>query len=80
MSVIDPRGMTVTDWTDRMALQIGNSGVLVERLDDPKEWRDWAAELLDSPTLEGQNAPNPYQFESWVEWAMRFNQAVELPG
>ncbi len=77
---IDPLGMTVIEWTDRMALPVSGTGTTIERLDDPNEWQDWAAELLDTPNLEGQNAPNPYQFDDWREWAMRFNQVVDLPG
>ena len=71
--------MTVIEWTDRMAL-LYDSMALVERLDDAEQWQDWATNLLDTPSLEGQNTPNPYDFEDWVEWASRFNQAVELPG
>lgn len=76
---IDPRGMTVIEWTDRMALPL-DSMVIPERLDDPKQWREWATNILDTPNFEGQNAPNPYQFDDWREWAMRFNQVVDLPG
>ena len=79
MSVIDPRGMSVIDWTDNMGFLLDKM-VTVERLDDPTKWREWATNILDTPNFEGQNAPDPYQFESWVEWAMRFNQVVELPG
>ena len=76
---IDPRGMSVIEWTDSMGLVL-SSMVIPERLDDPEQWREWAANILDTPSLEGQNAPNPYQFESWRDWAMRFNQVVDLPG
>ena len=80
MTVIDPRGMSVVYWTDSMAYLVDKAGIIPERLDDPKKWRDWAENLLDTPTFEGQNAPDPFQFDDWEEWAMRFNQVVELPG
>ncbi len=76
---IDPRGMTVIDWTDNMGFVLDKM-VIPERLDDPTKWRGWATNILDTPSFEGQNAPDPYQFDDWMEWAMRFNQVVELPG
>ena len=76
---IDPRGMTVIEWTDRMWIML-DKVTLVERLDNPDEWQDWAEGLSDSPSLEGQNIPDPYAFDDWREWAMRYNQVVELPG
>lgn len=79
MTVIDPRGMDVMEWTQRMALPldiIGNP----EQLMKPEEWREWAISISDTPTREGQNVPDPHQFDDWQEWAMRFNQVVELPG
>jgi hypothetical protein len=41
---------------------------------------DWAHYLKDHPDFEGQNIPEPEIFDHWEEWAMRFNQTVELPG
>lgn len=79
MTVLDPRYMTVIEWTDRMA-QLLDPMVIPERLLEPSLWREWATNILDTPNFEGQNAPNPYQFDDWEEWAMRFNQVVELPG
>ncbi len=76
---IDPRGMTVIQWADRMSL-ILDSMVIPERLDDPEQWREWATNIIDTPNFEGQNVPIPYQFDNWMEWAMRFNQVVDLPG
>ena len=67
------------DWADRMSLVL-DSMVIPEKLLDPEEWREWATNILDTPNFEGQNVPNPYQFEDWMEWAMRFNQVVDLPG
>ncbi|WP_455363614.1 hypothetical protein [[Eubacterium] cellulosolvens] len=76
---IDPRGMTFTDWSDRV------NGVLVNRTPwrfdgDESEWREWAQHLKDHPDFQGQNIPQPEAFADWEEWAMRFNQTVELPG
>ncbi len=79
MTSIDPRYMTVTEWADRMNLLV-DPICLPERLDDPEEWQDWATNLMDSCTNEGQNIPDPYAYDNWMDWAERFNQVVELPG
>ena len=76
---IDPRGMTLTDWCDNMSLVL-DSMVIPEKLLHEDEWREWATNIIDTPNFEGQNVPNPYQFDDWREWAMRFNQVVDLPG
>lgn len=76
---IDPRGMSVMEWTDRMTIVLDEM-VIPEKLLDPAQWREWATNIIDTPNFEGQNVPNPYQFDDWREWAMRFNQVVELPG
>lgn len=79
MTVIDPRYMSVIQWTDRMAL-LTDPICIAERLDDPDQWQDWATNLMDSCTNEGQNIPDPFDFDNWLDWAERFNQVVELPG
>lgn len=77
---IDPRAFdTFMEWSDRMNL-ILDPLRLAEKFLPGDNWQDWASEVIDSPNLEGQNAPNPYQFRDWKEWAMRFNQVVDLPG
>jgi len=76
---IDPRGLTLRQWADTMSLVLDKT-IQVERLDHNEEWREWATNILRTPSIEGQNVPNPYQFNDWREWAMRFNQVVDLPG
>ena len=71
--------MTFVEWSDRM------NGILdpfriAEKFLEGDDWQDWASELIDSPSFEGQNVPDPYGFEDWQDWAMRFNQVVDLPG
>lgn len=78
MTVIDPRFMTVIEWTDRMALELDKVDQLIFRLDDPDDWRSWALNILDTPNFEGQNLPDPENYDDWQEWAQRFNQVVDL--
>jgi len=75
---IDPRGLTVQQWTDAMTLQlVGYSQP--PRLDDPKRWQEWALVVSQSPRVAAFNPPGPYTFTDWENWAVRFNQAVVLP-
>jgi hypothetical protein len=76
---IDPRGMNFVDWSDRMNLILDPLRIAV-RFFEGDNWQDWAAQLVDSPGLPEHNLPMPYQFGNWEEWAMRFNQTIDLPG
>lgn len=75
---IDPRGLTVIEWTDYMAPLLAPFGP-IGRLDVPERWREWALSLVGLSGLSKYDVPNPLGFDDWREWAFRFNQAVELP-
>lgn len=76
--IIDPRDMSVIQWTDFMAQQlIGFSQP--PRLDDSGEWHMWALVVCQSPRIAALNPPNPLEFTDWRQWAQRFNQTVALP-
>ena len=77
--MIDPRHMSVIEWTDSMAFLLGG-GVNILKLEDPEDWRQWAQNLIGEPDLVGHNAPDPSMFDDWREWAMRLNSTVELAG
>jgi len=75
--MIDPRGMTVTQWTDAMAIDLtGKSSP--PRLDSAATWQQWALTVIQSPRIAVTNPPNPLQYADWLEWAIRFNEATEL--
>lgn len=74
---IDPRQLTITQWTDAMALQLSGYSA-PPRLDAPEWWQGWALVVNQSPRIASFNPPSPYGFGDWREWAMRFNQAVDL--
>jgi hypothetical protein len=76
--IIDPRGLTVIEWTDYMADELVGFS-LPPRLDDPEQWRMWALIVSQSPAVAAFNPPNPLQYLDWSEWAERFNQTVDLP-
>jgi hypothetical protein len=75
--IIDPRGMTVTEWTDFMTQNLTGYSQ-PPRLDDPKEWQFWALLVAQSPRIAAFNPPNPLEFNDWRAWAERFNQTVDL--
>ena len=73
---INPYGMDVIEWTDRINPILINSGSggFIGRLDDPDKWRDWARSVILINTTWQATAPNPYQFSDWRRWAERFLQ------
>lgn len=76
--MIDPRGLSVIEWTDFMTTPLlGYSQP--PRLDDPHDWKIWALMVVQAPRIASFNPPNPLEFADWRQWAERFNQAVALP-
>lgn len=74
--IIDPRGMSVLDWTAQMAINLdpyGFTGVL----DNPLAWKVWARNVVEFPAISLANPPDPDDFTDWREWAIRFCQATE---
>ena len=74
--MIDPYGLTVTQWADA-AILVVDSTWSFGRLDDEERWREWAAGFLTAPSFASQIAPDPYQFADWRDWAMRVNALFE---
>ena len=74
---IDPRGLSVIEWTDFMAAELlGFSQP--PRLDDPERWQMWALIVNQSPRIAKFNPPIPSEYTDWRDWAERFNQTVSL--
>jgi hypothetical protein len=72
---IYPMDMTVQQWTDSMAFSLSKYG-LVRRLDNEKDWQDWAQYIVNLPKIAILSPPNPAEFTDWREWARRFLGAV----
>jgi hypothetical protein len=77
--MINPTGMTVTDWTDSMVYSLEKYGS-VSRLDDPEQWHGWAFGVIAFPYVGSQNPPNPVNYSDWLDWAYAFTRAVNLGG
>jgi hypothetical protein len=65
-----PAGLTLTEWADRVALDM-DPYLSASKLLDETRWQDWAVQFLNSTSI-GRNLPNPYGFSDWREWADRF--------
>lgn len=77
--VIIPSHLTLREWVDFMTPNLEQYGNLA-RLDDEKEWRAWAATLLNLPAFSGSIVPNPYHFDDWQTWVQRLNENLaEVP-
>lgn len=74
---IDPQGMTVTQWTDAMAIDLTGKAT-TPRLDAATHWQQWALVVCQAPRIARANPPNPLFFADWREWAVRFNESIDL--
>jgi hypothetical protein len=73
--IIDPRFLTVQEWTDSMVFSLLDKSDL-PRLDAPEAWKEWAMTVLQDARISQMNPPDPRFFDDWREWAFRFNQAL----
>ena len=81
MSVIDPRGFQdVITWADFMVPLLEQESQNFPRLDDPEEWQNWAAAIFGDVDQIGQDAPDPYTFDNWREWAERLFLTTNFEG
>lgn len=77
---IDPRGIDqFIDWADYMYTDLQQFGVVTQMMPGAN-WQDWAAGLLALNKIAEIGAPNPYQFDDWKLWAMRFIQLLDSGG
>jgi len=77
---VDPRGIdNFIDWADFMYPDLEQLGTVVKMMPGGN-WQDWGAGLLAVNKIAESSAPNPYQFDDWKEWAMRFIQTLNSGG
>ena len=82
MSHIDPRGFgdDVVTWAGFMVPLIEQESNNFPRLDDPEKWQEWAAALFGDVDPIGQDAPDPYAYDTWQEWADRLFSTTNFTG
>lgn len=73
---IDPRDMTVQEWTAAVTLDLEQFGSVPQLLDATR-WHDWAATVVGTSAISGVVLPDPYSFVDWSDWAMRFNEIMD---
>ena len=74
--MIDPRGLTISEWADYVVPEVeafGNVG----RLDDPSDWRAWANRIASLSEMQERNVPSPFEFTDWQNWAFAFSQQFD---
>lgn len=74
--MIDPRHMTVTEWTDAINLTLATLAPVTTLQND--DWQQWAYNLISTPAISEFSPPNPRLFTEWREWAERFVECVPL--
>ncbi len=74
--MISPRGMSLGDWCDSMTYDLeSEDNGSVPRLDG-LDWRGWAVRAIALTTQRQQDAPDPYGFDDWRDWAERFQLSL----
>jgi hypothetical protein len=74
--VIDPRALTLTQWTDAVVLTLATSAPMPKLQGD--DWATWALAVVQIPSIANLTPPDPRGFGAWNVWAERFVQAVPL--
>ncbi len=81
MSIINPQGFgdDFVAWADQMsfliAAEVPQFLIITDAEDD---WREWAMCLVGAQDRLGQDSPDPYQFNTWQEWAERLFDTQEF--
>lgn len=76
MIITLPTHMSLMDWADQIVLDLENK-VPAQRLNDMGDWQRWAEQFVLAVQLGGNNIPDPYEFESWRDWADGFCKALQ---
>lgn len=69
---INPAGMTLRDWTDRMVGILSKYGVRMRLMRDD-EWKTWAIYVNRVMSKTKGQLPDPRGYEDWRQWAQRLN-------
>ena len=82
--IIDPRGFgdDFNAWADRMSylVQADVPQFLIMQPQIDTDWREWAMCLVGGQDRLGQDSPDPYQFDTWQEWARRLFDTQDFAG
>jgi hypothetical protein len=74
--VIDPRHLTLKQWTDAVSLTLSTAAPVPRLMGE--DWQSWAAGVISIPSIATASPPVPKGFHDWRSWAERFVQCVQL--
>lgn len=77
--IIDPRYMDLPYWSALVSASLLPHG-FVARSAIEDNWREWADQVRSLPALAPLRVPDPRWFETWQNWAFKFNEALFLVG
>ena len=75
--MINPVGMTLRDWADRLVLVVPNPWAF-GRLADDADWQVWAVGFVRAGGFSQRNLPDPTAFADWRTWAERVYPMLEV--
>lgn len=75
ISTIDPRGMGVVEWIERMNPELDSFGD-IPIIYEESEWKDWAYVVCSNPQIARCQPPDARFFDDWQDWACRFIQTI----
>lgn len=75
--MVIPTFITLADWAASLIVDYPNDGI--PGLWDETKWQDWAATVLACPSFATCNAPTPYQYENWQDWAYGLFNSATIP-
>jgi len=75
MNVTRPQNIGLIDWSDQVALDLAQYGV-IPKVHSESEWQDWGAAVSRLPQISRANPPNPYAYADWKTWADFFCGAI----
>lgn len=74
---VDPRPFELfKEWADATSLPL--SRLIIVPTPPKEDWQQWGLEVIQQPNVARYQPPTPSGFNSWKEWAIRFNQVVPL--
>jgi len=73
-ATVMPIGLTPQEWAAQ--LRIDWSQDLIPQWTPDMPWREWACAVVAQSTALRGSAPNPYQFATFEDWALRVFQVT----
>jgi hypothetical protein len=74
--VIDPRHVSLIQWTDAVNLALSTKGPVTKLSGD--DWSLWAYNMISIPSIASFSPPDPRHYTDWRTWAERFVECVLL--